>query len=57
MRERECLKNRWLCAVLHADLNFMTMFFSAKSINTWGGVGGKEGAEEGREVRRGMRMK
>lgn len=41
MRERECLKNRWLCAVLHADLNFMTMFFSAKSINTWGGGGGE----------------
>lgn len=45
MREIECLKNRWLFVVLHTDLNFMTMFFSAKSLNTF--LGGKKGGRRG----------
>lgn len=41
--------------VLQIQLNFMTMFFFAKSINTF--LEGEGGDREGREVRRGMRMK
>lgn len=57
MRGRECLKIKWLCVVLHTDLNFTTgcFFFSAKSINTF--LGGKKGTEKRREVRRGVRVK